>query len=239
MNRRILVIHSDLELCRKIQVAMRENHTEVNCTMSEMDAMNVLAQKECCMVIMGLLPSTDETLKIVRHIRGSKAVPILMITEDIKASDKILLFHAGVNAFQERPFDMEVFAAQANSLIQLYEEAQAENRKERPLTFGEELIIDPIYRQVIIDGETLDLTHKEYELLLCLAKYHCQVLSYTQLYRHVWKDTLGLDGDSTVKTHIGNLKKKLAIHGKHYIRNSRGVGYKFVPPKCGEKDHNS
>jgi len=191
------------------------------------------------MVIMGLLPSTDEAIAIIRHIRSAKAVPILMVAKDIEASDKILLYQAGVSAFLKNPFHTEVFTAQANSLILLYEETQAENREDQPLVFGTELMIDPIYRQVIIEGEPLDLTRKEYELLLCLAEHQCQVWSYTQLYRHAWNDTLGLNGDNTVKTHIGNLKKKLAKYGKNYIRNSRGIGYKFVPPDCKEKSRKS
>lgn len=236
MNRQILVIHSDKNLCQKIQDAMQDNHTEVICTMSEMNAMDILVQSECHMVIMGLLPSADETMKIVHHIRRAKAAPIIMIIADIEISDKILLFHAGVNVFWEPPFDMTVFAAQANSLIQLYEKAQAENRKDQPIVFGTELMIDPIYRQVIIEGETLSLTRTEYELLLCLATHQCQIWSYSQLYRHVWNDTLGVEGDNTVKTHIGNLKKKLANYGKHYIQNSRGIGYRFMPPNCDEKN---
>lgn len=233
-RKKILVIHSDLELCEKIRLMMQSESIEVVCTMSEMNAMDVLMRNECCMVIIGLLPSTEETLEIVQHIRKARAMPIMMLIEDIQASDKILLFHAGVNALLENPFDMEIFTAQAVSLIQLYEEAQAKNQKDQPLVFGRELIINPIYRHVIVEGERLDLTRIEYELLLCLAKNPCQVWSYTQLYRHVWDDTLGLDGDNTVKTHIGNLKKKLTKHGKGYIQNSRGVGYKFVPPGCDE-----
>lgn len=232
MKRRILVIDSDLNLCREIQTAMQDSRTEVICTISEINAVGVFAESECRMVIMGLLPSMEQTLTLVRHIREANTAPIMLLTEDIGTSNKILLFYAGINACLEKPFDMEVVAAQANSLIQLYENAQAENRKDRPLIFGKELIINPIYRQVIIEGKTLNLTCKEYELLLCLAKHPCQIWSYTQLYSHVWNDTLGLDGDNTVKTHIGNLKKKLANHGKSYIQNSRGVGYKFVPPDC-------
>jgi len=232
MKRRILVIDSDLNLCREIQTVMQDNRTEVICTTSEMNAMGVLAESECCMVIMGLLPSMDQTLKLVRHIRRANAAPILILAENIATSDKIILFYAGINACLEKPFNMEVFAAQVNSLIQLFEDAQAENQEDQPLIFGKELMINPIYRQVVVEGKTLVLTCKEYELLLCLAKHPHQIWSYAQLYSHVWNDTLGLDGDNTVKTHIGNLKKKLANHGKNYIQNSRGVGYKFVPPDC-------
>ena len=100
----------------------------------------------------------------------------------------------------------------------------------RPLVFGNELLIDPAYHQVLIDDEPVILTRTEFDLLFCLAQHPCQIWSCTQLYRHVWNDDLGLSGDNTVRAHMGNLREKLEETGKSYVQNSRGIGYKFVPP---------
>lgn len=230
MQRQILLLDTDLEICNSIQGAMRSDQTKIISTMSEMNAINILTQNDCHMVIMGLLPSADETLKIVHHIRGITTAPILMLEENIKNSDKIRLFQEGVTAYLEKPFDIEVCVAQANSLIQLYTEARAENREDKPLAFGRELMINPIYRQVMVDGEILDLTRTEFDLFFCMAQHPGQVWSRKQLYNYVWDDTLGLEGEHTVRTHIGNLRKKLADAGKDYVQTAWGIGYKFVPP---------
>ena len=115
MQRQILLLDTDLEICNSIQGAMRSDQTKIISTMSEMNAINILTQNDCHMVIMGLLPSADETLKIVHHIRGITTAPILMLEENIKNSDKIRLFQEGVTAYLEKPFDIEVCVAQANS----------------------------------------------------------------------------------------------------------------------------
>ena len=74
------------------------------------------------------------------------------------------------------------------------------------------------------------------DLLFCLAQHPGQVWSRSQLYSYVWEDDLGVSGDNTVRTHIGNLRKKLADAGKNYIQNIRGVGYRFIPPALNKKD---
>ena len=101
---------------------------------------------------------------------------------------------------------------------------------ERPLVFGNELSIDPAYHHVLIDNRPVILTRTEFDLLLCLAQHPCQIWSCAQLHHYVWNDDLGLSGDNTVRAHMGNLRKKLAEAGKDYIQNTRGIGYKFIPP---------
>jgi DNA-binding response OmpR family regulator len=145
-------------------------------------------------------------------------------------SEKVALFHAGANACLEEPVDATLCAAQACSLIQLYWDAKIADNNEHPLVFGTELIINPVYRHVIIDGEPLELTRTEFDLLFYMAKHPNQIFSRQQLYQQVWGDDLGISGENTVRSHIGNLYKKLADVGKNYIQNTRGVGYKFVPP---------
>lgn len=154
----------------------------------------------------------------------------MAIVPKLSIQEKILLFHAGANACLEQSADINIFVAQANSLIQLYLDAKKIDFQEHPLAFGTELIINPIYRHVIIDGELLGLTRTEFDLLYYMAKHPNQIFSRQQLYSQVWNDDLGINGENTVRSHIGNLYKKLADAGKKYIQNSRGVGYKFVPP---------
>ena len=135
-----------------------------------------------------------------------------------------------MNACLEQPADATLCTAQACPLVQLYLDAKIADNNEHPLVFGTELIINSIYRHIIIDGEPLELTRTEFDLLFYMAKHPNQIFSRQQLYRQVWGDDLGINGENTVRSHIGNLYKKLADVGKNYIQNTRGVGYKFVPP---------
>lgn len=228
MKKRILVVDNDLSTYDHIQNAMRYEYIDICHALSEDEAAALVSQDEFHIIILGISLPIERTQEFILHIRKIKMIPILALSEKMSASNRIALFRAGVTAFQEKPLDTDICAAQILALIRLYMETG--NQEQQALTFGTELIIDKTYHQVIVDGESLALTYKEFELLLCLAEHPCRIWSQAQLYSHVWNDDLGISDNRTVKTHIGNLKKKLAALGKNYIQNSRGVGYKFVPP---------
>ena len=182
------------------------------------------------MVIICIHSSETHDTEVIRLIREISPLPIIAIVPKLKTEEKVAFFHAGANACLEQPVDMTICTAQANSLIRLYLDAKKADTKVHPLVFGTELIINPIYRHVIIEGEHLELTRTEFDLLYYMAKHPNQIFTRQQLYRQIWGDDLGINGENTVRSHIGNLYKKLADVGKNYIQNSRGVGYKFLPP---------
>lgn len=213
---------------------MQNDSTDVNYVMSVKETLNVLSYSEYCLVIMCIRSFIKQNAEAVHLIRETNPLPIMAIVPKLSIQEKIFLFHAGANTCLEQSADINIFVAQANSLIQLYLDAKKIDCQEHPLTFGTELIINPIYRHVIIDGELLVLTRTEFDLLYYMAKHPNQIFSRQQLYSQVWNDDLGINGENTVRSHIGNLYKKLADFGKNYIQNSRGVGYKFVPPAGNE-----
>lgn len=218
----------DLSICDSIKSYMQSS--DIYLANSIPDALNNFIRQEYCLVIMDFeLPETD-TLAMISVMRSEKRTPILILTSGMESDDIVALFQAGANACLEKPVDMGVCAAQSEALMQLYCDSDKRPRKCYPITYGTELIINPIYRQVIIDGTPIELTRTEFDLFFCLAQHSGQVWSRSQLYSYVWDDDLGSTGDNTVRAHIGNLRKKLADAGKNYIQNSRGVGYKFIPP---------
>lgn len=225
VKRQILIVAEDISLDRSIYEYMETGNTEVCLTSSLPEALGSFVKREYRLVIIDFQFVGTNVLELLRVMRKAKYTPILVITSYLESEEKVALFQAGANAYIEKPVDVTVCAAQAAALIELYSQLNEDS-----ITFGSELIISPLYRQVIIDGIPLDLTRTEFDLLFCLAQHPGQVWSRNQLYHRVWDDTLGLEGTHTVKTHIGNLKKKLTDLGKDYIQNSRGVGYRFVPP---------
>lgn len=229
LKRRILVIDDDLSFCRSIRETMQDDYTDVCYTMSVEETLDAFAAYDYCLVVLNLRLSEADGTKVLHMIRQTKTMPILVLAEQLKEPEKLTLFQMGANVVLEKPIDMSVCVAQANSLIQLYME-QTGNQSYHPLIFGTELMIDPTYRQVVVNGEQLALTRKEFDLLLCLARHPGRVWTRTQLYSQVWSDDLGLSGENAVKAHIRNLRKKLADMGRDYIQTLWGVGYKFVPP---------
>ena len=234
IEKRILIIDDDLTFFQSAKDFMSNSSTEVSYAMSVKEALNYLLSSEYCIVIICISLSVDSSIEFFRLVRETYLMPILVIAPKLRVSEKVALFHAGANACLERPVDAALCAAQARSLMQLYSDAKLADKKVHPLVFGKELIINPVYRHVIIDGEPLELTRTEFDLLYYMAEHPNQIFSRRQLYRQIWNDDLGINGENTVRSHIGNLYKKLADVGKNYIQNTRGVGYKFVPP-AGEE----
>lgn len=219
-----------MEFTFAIQKIMKNDCVDVNCTQFVEKAFDILMASEYCLVVLSLHPNVSRDMTLLRMIRESKSIPIMALTQELSLSDKIALFHAGANVCLEKPIDAALCAAQACSLIQLYLNAREDSRERYPLIFGTELIINPIYHYVIIDSQPLELTRTEFDLLFYMASHPNQIFTRQQLYQQIWGDDLGINGENTVRSHIGNLYKKLADAGKNYIQNSRGVGYKFVPP---------
>lgn len=230
MGKRVLVITNDQELGHSIQANLQDNGIDVIYAVSVNDTKRHFVERACCLVILDISSMEQEGAEILQAMRQAMSAPILVLTDSENSNGKITLFRAGANACFEKPIDFAVCMAQAKSLIQLYLESQADNGTNCPLIFGTELMIDPMYHNIVIDGEPLNLTRKEFDLFLCLARHPGQIWSRTQLYRYVWHDDLGLSGENTVRSHIGNLRKKLSEAGKSYIQNCWGVGYKFIPP---------
>lgn len=226
----VLIVSADLEFYTLIRGAMQKSGMDAHQAIPPVEALNRLTRWPYCLIVIDIPCFEKKYIDLIHAMRKSTNIPILALITKADEKDKVVLLCAGVNACLEKPVNLIVCMAQAESLVQLYLEAQAKDAECKKLVFGNELMIDPIYRQVIIDGELLSLTRTEFDLLLFLAQHPHQIWSRSQLYHYVWNDALISAGDNTVKTHIGNLKKKLADLGKNYIQNSRGVGYKFVPP---------
>lgn len=221
----ILILADDPGFCQAVQERMQSNHTKVVCTSSPVEILGNRIDNQCCLIIIDMSLKGMEMLSLLQMVRSSFCAPILTLEQDNSERKRIALFQAGANACLDKPVDLDVCTAQAWSLIQLY---RGNLEHKHLLAFGKELLISLHRRQVLIDGQPVQLTRKEFDLLHCLASSPEQVFSLEQLYQYVWNEVSSIGGDETVRVHLKKLRKKLASFGKDYIQNVRGVGYKFV-----------
>lgn len=224
---RILIVGKDLSFYQLIRSPMMAMEIEVCFAELSTEALSRLVQQEYCLIIIDVRNFKQTYLELIRKMRQIKATPILAFSVSLSPDDKLHILQAGVNAFVEEPFSIDVCIAQAYALLHLYDDTKTNNQRDA-VVFGTELIISKRYRQVIIDGKPLKLTRKEFDLFHCFANHPGQVFSCEQLYYHVWNEDIMLGSNSTVKSHIKTLRKKLASVGKSYIDNVWGIGYKFV-----------
>jgi DNA-binding response OmpR family regulator len=164
-----------------------------------------------------MLPKLDGWT-VCREIRNTSRVPIIMLTARGEEIDQLFGFELGVDDYLTKPFSPKILIARIHALLKRY------NKENTKLEFGN-IIIDSNAHEVSLDGLILDLSPKEYDLLLYFTQNLNIALSREQILNHVW----GYDyfGDErTVDTHIKRLRLKLASESD-YIKTIRGVGYKF------------
>lgn len=231
IEKRILVVNEDIAFCQAFQERMQNSYTVVSCTQLQMKALEIFTKHKWCLFILDIQSSNETRIELLRIICDTKHLPVLTLIPLLKKEEQIALFHAGAVVCLDKATDIEICVEQAKSLIQLYLESNVEQEKTDMINYGTELIISARYRQVIVDGEPLELTRKEFDLLYYLASHPQQVFSLERLYAHVWNEKAPVNGEETVRAHIQNLRRKLTIAGKGSIQNIWGVGYKFVPPE--------
>ena len=149
-----------------------------------------------------------------------------MITE-LYPSDILKFLQIGATVCMDAKIGPKEQAAQAKALIQIYS-SKDDNIHLETITFGSSLVINPVYRIVVLNGEKTDLTRREFDLLHFMARHNMQVFTPEQLYRQLWNDENETQIGDTVKSAIKALRKKLEPASHEYIQNVWGTGYRFV-----------
>lgn len=169
----------------------------------------------------------DQTPKLVKYLYGAKPAPILVMTAKSCSCDCLELLQMGATICMDVETNLDVQAAQAKALIQTYG-AKDDTLHRETLVFGSSLIINPIYRLVILNGEKIKFTRREFDLLCLLARQNNHVFTPEEIYRQLWSDKDDTHIGDTVKSCIKALRKKLEPSGHDYIQNVWGTGYQFV-----------
>lgn len=235
MRKYVLVIGSDLKICREIRAVLQDNNIEVFCSSSVRNAWNIFTKDSLYLVIVDAQLNDVNGCELVRMIRGAKAIPVLALYSKDGLTSKSDLFHAGADACLEISSDLDDIVAQARALIRLYSITPVTESKCHVLPFGTELIIDPTCWQVTMGGKQIELTRKEFALLYCLASHAGQALTKEQLYDQVWNGDEDINLEATIKSHIRSLRQKLGPGSKNFIENVWGVGYRFSIKAVPEK----
>lgn len=180
-----------------------------------------------------MLPGTDG-FDICRRLRQEKChIPILMVTAKTEEVDKILGLELGADDYITKPFSIREVLARVKAIFRRVEVDQETHGEDEEVPIEVEgLRIEPTKRKVQVDGNHVDLTSKEYELLLLFARNPGRAYSRQELLDEVWG--YQYSGYShTVNTHINRLRNKIESDpsSPQYVKTVWGVGYRFAEPE--------
>jgi DNA-binding response OmpR family regulator len=176
-----------------------------------------------------MLPGVDG-LEICRRVRSlERYVPVLFLTAKGSELDRVLGLELGADDYLTKPVSLPELVARVRAIFRLTASMGQRSKETDPadqLEVGE-LVIDPTRRSVKLAGDAVELTAREFDLLLFLAKSPGRVYSRDQLVEGVWG--LGYEGyEHTVNSHINRLRKKLeVVHAAGLVETVWGVGYRF------------
>lgn len=227
MNKNILIVNHDINEANSIKARLASPTTTVICAHTIRDALAAFDKMEFCLVILDAAMSASDDHNLLKAMRNSHTMPILVLSSHADSTEKIHAFNAGAHAYMGKPYSDEECLAQAHSLMQLYIDLHPESKLCYTLAFGNDLVIEPDTRRVKLQGRDLRLTKKEYDLLFWLASNPGKVFTCDQLYDRVWDEFAIGNVEEVIKYHIKSLRKKLTASSAEYIKNVWGVGYKF------------
>lgn len=227
MTKNILIINPDMSEAKSIKNRLVSSTTNAVCTYTIDDALAAFNMMDFCLVILDASMSASDDHNILKAMRASKTMPILVLSSQADHTERIHAFNAGAHAYMGKPYTDEECLAQAHTLMQLYVDMLPESKLCYTLAFGNDLVINPEIRMVYLHGKELKMTRKEFDLLFWLASNPGKVYTRDQLYDRVWTESSSFNVDEIVKAHIKTLRSKLSEADTEYIKNVWGVGYQF------------
>lgn len=181
------------------------------------------SDSEISLVVLDVMMPNYDGWTVCREIRKQSGVPVIMLTARSEESDELFGFELGADEYVTKPFSPKILVARVQALLR-----RAAKECKNIWSFSG-LEIDYIGHNVLVNGQRVELTPKEYELLLYMAEKEGQALSRDRILNEVWN--YNYFGDvRTVDTHIKKLRLKLGS-SSGLIQTIRGTGYKFGAAK--------
>ncbi|MDE7250246.1 MAG: response regulator transcription factor [Lachnospiraceae bacterium] len=226
MNR-ILIIDDDKEFCALIKRSVLQESIEADCCYSGKSGLLQLKEKEYQLAILDVMMPGFDGFETLEQIRKESSLPILMFTSKNDSASKVRGLRAGADDYLTKPFDMDELIARIVSLIRRYTRFNKEDGQLKTLDF-DGLTIDFDSRSINALKGDYELTQKEFDLLLFLAKNQGKILTKQQIYENVWGEDYVYD-DSNIMAIISRLRKKIEENPGNpiYIQTVKGIGYRF------------
>ncbi len=224
---KILVVDDEKLLVKGIKFNLENEGYEVGTAYDGKTAVEMARQESFDLIILDLMMPEMDGLQACMQIREFSNVPVIMLTARGEDADKIMGFECGADDYVTKPFNILELKARIRAMLRRAAAPAASVERTGLLTAGE-LALDTQQRVAIRDGETVELTAKEYDLIELLMKNPRRVYSRENLMNLVWGYSYAGDY-RTVDVHIRRLREKLEKEpaSPEYIMTKWGVGYYF------------
>ena len=231
MAKRILVVEDDTDIAQLLSIHLNDIAFEVDVADNGPDGLNRASNHHYDLMVLDIMLPGMDGLEVCRRLRQHNIhIPVLMLTAKSSELDRVLGLELGADDYLTKPFSIQELQARVKAILRRIELiGQAHEQAEQSVIDINGLHIDINRREVRIHDRKVELTAKEFDLLLHFARHPGRVYSRAQLLDSVWG--YGHDGyEHTVNSHINRLRKKIEVDPERseYIQTVWGVGYRFL-----------
>ncbi|PRS86161.1 response regulator transcription factor [Bacillus velezensis] len=239
MNKKILVVDDEQSIVTLLQYNLERSGYDVITASDGEEALELAENENPDLIVLDVMLPKVDGIDVCKQLRQQKMmVPILMLTAKDEEFDKVLGLELGADDYMTKPFSPREVTARVKAILRRVDISSLsqgrEEEKDGQILIGE-LKILPEHYEAYFKSEQLELTPKEFELLLYLGKHKGRVLTRDLLLSAVWNYDFA--GDTRiVDVHISHLRDKIESNTKKpiYIKTIRGLGYKLEEPKMNE-----
>lgn len=232
MNETVLLVEDDDIIADLVNIHLSDLGFKVDRANDGQTGLQMALNNEYSMILLDIMLPSMDGLEVCRNIRiKNQAVPIIMLTARSEELDKVLGLELGADDYITKPFSIRELIARIKVIRRRLEYSarqQSDEARQEKLEFGE-LQINIPKRRVILEGRSIELTAKEFDLLTLFASNPGRTYSRQDLLNLVWGYQFS-GYDHTVNSHINRLRNKLEDDPSNprYIRTLWGVGYRFM-----------
>ncbi len=228
MAEKILIVEDERNIASFVEMYLKNARYQVEIARDGTEALSKAEAGKPDLVLLDLMLPGIDGLEVCRRLRAQSNVPIIMLTAKGDETDTIIGLGVGADDYVAKPFSPRELVARAKAVLRRAG-APPPVAEGDALRFGR-LTIRPDRRGVEVDGAAVELTAREFDLLLFLASHPGQVFSRDQLLDKVWDWAYASDG-GTVTVHVRRLRQKIEAEPERprHVKTVWGAGYKFEP----------
>ncbi len=217
---KILVVDDESRMRKLVKdFLVRKNYEVIEAENGEQAVDIFFSKKDVSLIILDVMMPKLDGWQVCREIRQYSKVPIIMLTAKGDEKDELLGFELGVDEYISKPFSPKILVARVEAVLR-----RTTVSEEETIEIGG-ILLDKAAHQVKIDGQEIELSFKEFELLTYFVTNQGVALSREKILNNVWN--YDYFGDArTIDTHVKKLRSKMGLKGD-YIKTIWGLGYKF------------
>lgn len=230
MKHTILLVEDELGIRETVKIFLKSQNYEVIEAENGKEGLIALQNNDIHLAIVDIMMPVMDGLTMTMKFREVSDIPVIFLTAKTEDIDKITGLNLGADDYITKPFEPMELIARVNSNLRRYE--QILNLKGSTQTPSNQLIVgglvlDQATKEVFVNGQSVRLTKKEFQILELLMSYPGKVYSAEEIYESIWEETA--INTETIMVHVRRLREKIEANPKHpeYLKAVWGVGYKI------------